>query len=97
MSDIPLHLQRRFEQRWAARFARPVVSATPKCIGLNNKVNSLARPEKAKKLTEFEPARLVSARSRTMPWAKPIKDGDPENLWNLMSSQNVSYGSIAFF
>jgi hypothetical protein len=24
MSDIPLHLQRRFEQRWAARFARPV-------------------------------------------------------------------------
>ena len=34
MSIIPLHLQRRFEQRWAARFARPVASATPKNIGL---------------------------------------------------------------
>ena len=30
MNTIPLHLQRRFEQRWAARFVRPVASATPK-------------------------------------------------------------------
>ncbi|WP_291577160.1 hypothetical protein [Bradyrhizobium sp.] len=30
MSEIPLHLQRRFEQRWAARFALQVPSATPK-------------------------------------------------------------------
>jgi len=34
MSIIPLHLQRRFEQRWAAKFARPVASATPENIGL---------------------------------------------------------------
>jgi hypothetical protein len=34
MSIIPLHLQRRFEQRWAARFAPRVVSATPKSIVL---------------------------------------------------------------
>ncbi|MGC1562171.1 MAG: hypothetical protein WA820_20295 [Bradyrhizobium sp.] len=34
MSIIPLHLQRRFEQRWAAKFARPIASATPENIGL---------------------------------------------------------------
>jgi hypothetical protein len=26
MSAIPLHIQRRFEQRWASRFAPPVAS-----------------------------------------------------------------------
>jgi hypothetical protein len=29
MCDIPLDLQRRFEQRWAARFGRPVPPAAP--------------------------------------------------------------------
>jgi hypothetical protein len=32
MSDIPLHLQRRFEQRWAARFASPAASTVPKNV-----------------------------------------------------------------
>jgi hypothetical protein len=44
MSSIPLDLQRRFEQRWAARFA----SAAPKSIALNRVVNSLPRPAKRK-------------------------------------------------
>jgi hypothetical protein len=53
MKSIPLHLQKRFEQRWAARFVRPVASATPKRIGLKETVNSVertvvARTEKAK-------------------------------------------------
>jgi hypothetical protein len=30
MCDIPLDLQRRFEQRWAARFSRPNPPTTPK-------------------------------------------------------------------
>jgi len=30
MSAIPLHIQRRFEQRSAARFVRPVASVSPK-------------------------------------------------------------------
>jgi hypothetical protein len=30
MASIPLDLQRRFEQRWAARFARPNPPNTPK-------------------------------------------------------------------
>jgi hypothetical protein len=28
MSGIPLHLQRKFEQRWAAKFVPPAVSAS---------------------------------------------------------------------
>ena len=43
MSIIPLHLQRKFEQRWTARFVRPVASAAPKGVGLKDTVNSLSR------------------------------------------------------
>jgi len=49
MSGIPLHLQRRFERWWAARFVSPVAPAEPKkSIGLKVAVNSLPRPVKAK-------------------------------------------------
>jgi hypothetical protein len=48
MSAIPLHLQRKFEQRWAARFAPPVAPATPKSVDLKGTVNNLPRPAKAK-------------------------------------------------
>jgi hypothetical protein len=34
MSVIPLHLQRRFEQRWAARFGTLVMPAVPQNVGL---------------------------------------------------------------
>jgi hypothetical protein len=34
MSVIPLHLQRRFEQRWAARFGSLVIPAGAKNVGL---------------------------------------------------------------
>jgi hypothetical protein len=30
MSNIPLDVQRRCEQRWAARFSRPTVSVAPR-------------------------------------------------------------------
>jgi hypothetical protein len=33
MSAIPLHLQRRFEQRWASRFTLPAASNAPKNVG----------------------------------------------------------------
>jgi hypothetical protein len=58
MSIIPLHLQRRFEQRWAARFAPRIVSATPKNIGLKDSTNRLPSPEKE------EPTGLVSGLSQ---------------------------------
>jgi hypothetical protein len=48
MGAIPLHLQRKFEQRWAARFASPVTSAAPKSTGLKGAVNNLPRRAKAK-------------------------------------------------
>jgi hypothetical protein len=32
MSAIPLHIQRRFEQRWASRFTPPVASNPPKML-----------------------------------------------------------------
>jgi hypothetical protein len=50
MSGIPLHLQRRFEQRWAARFVPPVATgASPKSIGFeSHAVKSSAPAAKAK-------------------------------------------------
>jgi hypothetical protein len=54
MSAIPLHLQRRFEQKWAARFVPPVAAVAPKSIASKDTVNSLPRPAKEKE----KPARL---------------------------------------
>ena len=34
MSAIPLHIQRRFEQRWAARFVPPVALISSKSLDL---------------------------------------------------------------
>ena len=41
MSIIPLHIQRRFEERWAARFGSPVIEATPKNVGLKSSPSTL--------------------------------------------------------
>jgi hypothetical protein len=54
MSAIPLHLQRRFEQRWAARFVSPVAPAAPKSTSLKRPVPNSPRPAKA----EEKPAGL---------------------------------------
>jgi hypothetical protein len=48
MSAIPLHLQRKMERRWAARFVLPVASAAPKGSYLKTTVNNLPRSAKAK-------------------------------------------------
>ena len=45
MADIPLDLQRRFEERWAARFLRP---AAPKKQGLERQDQQLTEPGKSK-------------------------------------------------
>jgi hypothetical protein len=60
MSGIPLHLQRRFEQRWAARFVPPATSTALKSIDLKRPVHNLLRIAKAKE----KPAGL-SQRART--------------------------------
>ena len=48
MSAIPLLLQRKFEQRWAARFVSPVASAAPKNTAVKAAVNNFSQPAKAK-------------------------------------------------
>jgi len=48
MSDIPLHIQRKSDRRWAARFAPPVASPAPKGTDLKATVNNLTRRAKAK-------------------------------------------------
>jgi hypothetical protein len=54
MSAIPLHIERRFEQRWAARFFSPAASAVPKRSDLKRTANSSPRPAK----TREKPAEL---------------------------------------
>jgi hypothetical protein len=49
MSTIPLHLQRKFEKRWAARFVSQLAPTAPKSTDLKGTVNDLPRPAKAKK------------------------------------------------
>ena len=49
MTSIPLDLQRRFEQRWTARFYRPDHPDTPKKQGLERQDQHLAAPGKGKK------------------------------------------------
>jgi hypothetical protein len=48
MSVLPLHLQRKFEQRWAARFVAPAAPVVPKSSQLKRTLNTLRRPVKAK-------------------------------------------------
>jgi hypothetical protein len=44
VSEIPLHLQRKFEQRWASKFVLPTAAAGPKSTDLKGIINSLQRP-----------------------------------------------------
>jgi hypothetical protein len=43
MRIIPLHLERRFEQRWAARFGSLVIPAVPKNVGLKGSPVNMRR------------------------------------------------------
>ena len=49
MGIIPRHIQRRFEQRWAAQFGSLVIPAVPKTVRLKARHNLAPRPAKAKK------------------------------------------------
>jgi hypothetical protein len=60
MSIIPLHLQRRFEQRWAAQFGSRVLPAAPKNIGLKSSPSTLRRARQSQRKTRrVESADLV--------------------------------------
>jgi hypothetical protein len=49
MCTIPVDLERRFERRWAAKFASPVASIAPKSVGLKGTVIDLPRPQEPMK------------------------------------------------
>jgi hypothetical protein len=49
MNIIPLHLQRRFEQRWAAQFGSLIIPAVPKNVGLKVRHTLTPCSAKAKK------------------------------------------------
>ena len=53
MSIIPLHIQRRFDERWAARFGSLAMPAVPKYIGLKGSPVARRSP-KAKETREVE-------------------------------------------
>ena len=54
MSGIPVHVQRSFEQRWAAKLASPGTSAAAKNIDPKSTVNSLPRVTTAKETNDNE-------------------------------------------
>jgi hypothetical protein len=62
MSGIPVHVQRSFEQRWAAKLAPLGTSAAPKSIDLKGTVNSL--PRRATK-TQEKPAGVTGGLQAT--------------------------------
>jgi hypothetical protein len=51
MSIIPLDLQRRFEQRWAARFSRPNPADAPQKDRLDRQSEQIDAPNKGKRKT----------------------------------------------
>jgi hypothetical protein len=52
MSGIPVHVQRSFEQRWAAKLASLGTSVAAKSIDLKGTVNRLPRPATAKEAND---------------------------------------------
>jgi hypothetical protein len=49
MSIIPLHLQRRFDERWAARFGSLVIPAVARNVGLKGSPVNMRRARKKQK------------------------------------------------
>jgi hypothetical protein len=61
MSIIPLHLQKRFELRWAARFGSLIIPAAPKNVGLKGLPSTLRRARQSqRKARPANPAGLKS-------------------------------------
>jgi hypothetical protein len=63
---VPMDLQRKCEERWLARFARPPPSAAPQRHELESQNQQLAAPAKAEQKTD----RTEAAGSRSAPAAR---------------------------
>jgi hypothetical protein len=66
MCDIPLDLQRKLDQRWAARFARPDPPATPQNQRLESQKQTAA-PAKGKKEKPAMATRPCEIANRSAP------------------------------
>ena len=56
MSAIPLHIQRRFEQRWAARFVPPVALISSKSLDFETcSADKSPNPQAKEKPTGMNP------------------------------------------
>jgi hypothetical protein len=85
MSNIPLDLQRRFEQRWATRFVRPPASAVPKGGWLEGQGQKLVAASKlAQKTRRVESAGLSSDRGVSLD-VRESQKGVPGSLRNPSS------------
>jgi len=66
MSNIPLHVQRRFEQRWASRFTRPAAANAPnKCWNESHTINGSAPAAITKEKPAGVPLETPPAHTRT--------------------------------
>jgi hypothetical protein len=61
MCEVPLDLQRKFERRWAARFARPTPPAASQAHQPEGQNQQLAAPEAKEKAGRVEAVGLRSA------------------------------------
>jgi hypothetical protein len=77
MSAIPLYLQRRCEQRWAARFVSPAASAAPKRADSKGAVSNLPRPGKTKENPPSREGGLGQARQHGPRKSCQVKENDP--------------------
>jgi hypothetical protein len=67
MSDIPVHLQRKFEQRWAARFVTSAESAAPQKQWPERHNQPVTAPSKrTRKTRRLNPAGLESLAVRVV-------------------------------
>jgi hypothetical protein len=65
MSAIPIHIQRRFDQKWASRFTQQVASNAPKNAGTKAAASTTvaARGKYQRKTRRGEPAVFFRAAS----------------------------------
>jgi hypothetical protein len=73
MSIIPLHLQKRFEQRWAARFGSLVIPSALKNVGLKGSPSTFRRAPQSQRKTR---RRQAGARCPSLAAALMAKAGE---------------------
>jgi hypothetical protein len=61
MCDVPLDFERKFEQRWAARFARPVPAKKQELEGQDQRAAESAKSKEETRRVEAADSKPLSA------------------------------------